>query len=387
MLHSKLGASSAKRWMNCPGSVQLIDSLKEEEKSSSAAALGTAAHALGETCLIEDTEPWMHEGEEFDGFEVDAEMVEAVTVYVDYVRLCVDKCVNPDVHIEAKVTLHQIDESMFGTCDCLIWDEDTGHLFVLDYKHGAGVYVGIEGNPQLRYYALGAVELLDLYDKVKTITVGIVQPRCVRDDDTPIRTMDLIPEDLWSFREELVEAVRCIKSKDAAFTEGDWCQFCKAKSACPARTAAMHKEAVACFAKVDELAGPVYNLPAPDSVTPEQRTKILDILDPLKKVMKWIEEVQDAAMKDHQDGVHTPHYDCVPTRKTRKWRNEKEAAEALKKLGEDAYTRKLKSVAAMSKITEVPEDLIETKQGWTLKRVEETSIEAAIRDFESLIEE
>ena len=48
--HAKFGASNAKRRMNCPGSLHAEAPFPDE--SSPYAELGTAAHELGEFCLI-----------------------------------------------------------------------------------------------------------------------------------------------------------------------------------------------------------------------------------------------------------------------------------------------------------------------------------------------
>ena len=51
--HAKLNASSAHRWIACPGCIRLIDSLPHgvSERTSRPASEGSAAHALGEWCL------------------------------------------------------------------------------------------------------------------------------------------------------------------------------------------------------------------------------------------------------------------------------------------------------------------------------------------------
>lgn len=72
--HSKIGASSMKRWAACPGSVKLSEGI--ESRSSVFAEEGTKAHELGEK--------WLTEGETaIAGYPVD--MVEHVSVYVDAV--------------------------------------------------------------------------------------------------------------------------------------------------------------------------------------------------------------------------------------------------------------------------------------------------------------
>ena len=49
MAHAKLSPSSAERWMSCPGSVALNEG--KDDKGSSYAAEGTAAHELAEKIL------------------------------------------------------------------------------------------------------------------------------------------------------------------------------------------------------------------------------------------------------------------------------------------------------------------------------------------------
>ncbi len=54
--HAVRNASGAKRWMNCPGSINMEHG--RPNNSSEAARLGTAAHALGEACLLDRSEAW-----------------------------------------------------------------------------------------------------------------------------------------------------------------------------------------------------------------------------------------------------------------------------------------------------------------------------------------
>ena len=89
-LHSKYGASSAERWLNCPGSIQLSETVPPQP-SSSAATKGTAAHKLGELALLDIGEPQTYLGKDItldDGtkYPVDQAMIDGVEVYVDYVR-------------------------------------------------------------------------------------------------------------------------------------------------------------------------------------------------------------------------------------------------------------------------------------------------------------
>ncbi|URA07049.1 hypothetical protein P9A47_gp81 [Xanthomonas phage Elanor] len=54
--HAVRNASGAKRWMNCLGSIRMEHG--RPNNSSPAARLGTAAHALGEACLLDGSQAW-----------------------------------------------------------------------------------------------------------------------------------------------------------------------------------------------------------------------------------------------------------------------------------------------------------------------------------------
>src|SRR5271166_6425074 len=86
--HSPLGASSAERWMECPGSVRLIQSLKIEGDSDEPdyRREGTAAHEAIAHCLRNNSDAWEVMGETFYDTVVSVEMADAIQVYLDTVR-------------------------------------------------------------------------------------------------------------------------------------------------------------------------------------------------------------------------------------------------------------------------------------------------------------
>ena len=102
----------------------------------------------------------------------DEEMEECACGYAEYVLSLVEEakktCKDPVVLIEQRLDFSRYVEEGFGTGDCVIIADGT--LYIIDYKHGKGVEVSAEGNPQMMLYALGALELFD----------GIYDMRCVR---------------------------------------------------------------------------------------------------------------------------------------------------------------------------------------------------------------
>ena len=159
--HSKLGASGAHRWMPCPGSVKQSKPLPREEESDYALE-GTGAHSLLSDCILKNVEPWTRAGQFIDvtnnlgkvsKWEVTNEMIEAVTIFMADIK---NTHPNPTAW-GAETAFHrpEIHESFYGTCD--FWAVEGTTLYVTDFKYGMGVVVEPEENPQLMYYAIGAL--------------------------------------------------------------------------------------------------------------------------------------------------------------------------------------------------------------------------------------
>lgn len=158
--HALLSASSSHRWLACPPSARLCENY--EDTGSEYAQQGTDAHSLCEHKLklslgMETKDPT--EGLAF----YDEEMEECACGYAEYVLSLVEEakknCKDPVVLIEQRLDFSRFVEEGFGTGDCVIIADGT--LYIIDYKHGKGVEVSAEGNPQMMLYALGALELFD----------------------------------------------------------------------------------------------------------------------------------------------------------------------------------------------------------------------------------
>ena len=162
--HAVLSASASHRWLHCPPSARLCETY--EDKGSDYAAEGTDAHELCEYKLrkalnMKASDPtenltWYSE-----------EMDDCANGYASYileqVEATKETCADPVVLIEQRVDFSRWVEQGFGTADCIIIADGT--LRIIDYKHGLGVLVSAEDNPQMKCYALGALELFDdIYD-------------------------------------------------------------------------------------------------------------------------------------------------------------------------------------------------------------------------------
>ena len=174
--HALLSASSSHRWLNCPPSARLCEGY--DDKGSDFAAEGTDAHALCEFKLrtalgLEAKDPT----EDLTWYN--SEMEECANGYVAFVMELVEEakktCPDPVVLIEQRLDYSKYVEEGFGTGDCVIIADGTLHI--VDYKHGRGVLVEADDNPQMKLYALGALELFDCIYDIDTISMTIYQPR------------------------------------------------------------------------------------------------------------------------------------------------------------------------------------------------------------------
>ena len=170
--HATLSASSSHRWLNCPPSARLCEAY--EDKGSDYAAEGTEAHALCEYQLKQSLGiPAENPIENLTWYNT--EMEDCAAGYAAYVVELLEAarqtCADPVVLIEQRVDFSRWVKDGFGTADCILIAD--GVLNIVDYKHGKGVKVSAEKNPQMMLYALGSLEIFDgIYD-IETVRMTI----------------------------------------------------------------------------------------------------------------------------------------------------------------------------------------------------------------------
>lgn len=327
--HAVLSASSSERWLHCPPSARLCESY--EDKGSDYAAEGTDAHEFCEYKLrkalgMEAQDPtenltWFNE-----------EMSDCANGYAAYVLEQVEAakqtCVDPVVLIEQRVDFSRWVESGYGTADCIIIADGT--LQIIDYKHGLGVLVSAEENPQMQCYALGALELFDgIYD-IDSVRMTIYQPR--RDN---VSTYELSKDELYRWADEVLKPTADLAfAGDGNFLCGEWCGFCKAKHDCRARANANM-----------ELAR--YDFKLPPLLTDEEVEEIISRVDDL---VAWATDIKDYALQQAISGKEWNGWKLVEGRSNRKYTNETAVAVAVTDAGFDPYERKVLGVTAMQKL-------------------------------------
>lgn len=300
--HSPLGASSMYRWRACPGSVKLCQGIKS--KPSSYAEEGTKAHEVAAKYL--ETGHWPEEA-------VDGDILDAVDVYVREVgKASVQK--ETELFVEKKFDLSSVHPLLYGTADAVVWDPRVKIMRVFDYKHGAGIPVEVEDNPQLLYYALGALLNLKVPAKhAKYVEVVIVQPRCPHPDGPVRKKIYSVMEVLIDFKDELFEAAKRTEAENAPLNSGDHCRFCPGAAICPL----LNQNAV-------EVAKEIFS--EVTSYDPEKLAKALHWLPTLEA---WIKQVRAFAYEEATQGRTPPGFKLVNKRATRRWNNEVDAADTM----------------------------------------------------------
>lgn len=327
--HAVLSASGSHRWLNCLPSARL--ELEFENSESNAAAEGTAAHALCEHKLKKALH--MRSKRPVSSYNTD-ELEEHSDAYVEFVmeqlELAKQSCTDPLILIEQRLDFSCYVPQGFGTGDCIIIGDKKLHI--IDFKYGMGVLVDAVGNPQMKLYALGALEIYDsLYD-IEEVSMTIFQPRRENVSTWTIPVKELKD---WAENDLRPKAKKAYEG-EGDYLPGEWCTFCRAAVKCRARAEEKLK-----------LAQMEFKLPPllTDS-------EIEEVLSKLSDLTKWANEIiayaTDAAVNH---GKEWNGFKVVEGRSVRKYKDEGAVAEAAKANGyKDIYRQSLITLTEMQKL-------------------------------------
>ena len=334
--------------MNCPGSVALYNQLTER-RTTEYALTGTLAHLVCELALVQGESPSKYLGEHLalgDGEHagtVTEAIVEAAKVYVDHVRFQHHKF-GGKLIVEQSFDLSWLYPGMFGRNDAAILPDGLfGTLRIFDYKNGRK-HVSAANNPQLMYYALGALGE-DNPLMVEKVICTIVQPNAMGKD--AIEEWEIMPEELYNWAYHVLRpAAEATAKPDAPCVSGDWCGFCDASALCRKR----QEEALALL---DAPAEPnaVATLPAIETLPPE-RIGLLSAFFTGEPFTAWVKSLAAEEQALLSRGVDIPGRKLVETtvRGNRKWADNEAVTEEFADLGGEILETKLKSPAQVEKL-------------------------------------
>lgn len=404
--HATLAPSAAHRWMVCPGSIAMEQPFPNV--SSSYAAQGTAAHELAGWCLANDEQPEDHLGlwidtkaehgnifvdltddegphEENRYWPIDDDMVEAVTVYTDFVRSLIARDPDAEFEIEQRLDMTHLHPDIFGTGDAVVYLPNLRELHLPDYKHGKGYAVEVANNPQPFLYGAGAARRYG-NRPIEKITLHLVQPRAPHPKG-PIRSYETDLFGLFEFEDDIKKAAKRVddarrdfeivfgplttgprgeswlddipreelERRRAELADAPWplvyleagehCGFCKAHAICPKARAAALELAQAEFNDTGEMTLPDFTQMDPDQMA--------TYMAQAEQVVAHFAAFKVYAHAEACAGRMPTGMKLVAKRATRKWRDADAVVDDLMIAGlgkADLYTEKLKSPAQVEKV-------------------------------------
>jgi hypothetical protein len=279
-------------------------------------------------------------------------MVDCANRYADYIQ---EQLKSPDavVLLEQKVDFSPWVPEGFGTCDCIIIQDET--LIIIDYKYGQGVPVSAVDNPQMKLYALGALNDYGFACDVKQVEMHIFQPRLDSISDDSLTADELLE---WAEKTVKPTAEKAFKGK-GNYSAGEQCRFCPHAGRC-------RKLKTVCTEYVE-----THDLRVGVPVLADFEIAEALKMEPL--ITLWLRKIKEQAFNMLMDGGTVPGYKLVEGKQgNRKWSDEIKVADVLKANGyslDDITETKLLSPSAMDKAlgkkraAELLEGLIERAPG------------------------
>jgi hypothetical protein len=302
--HSNIvGGSTAKRVMNCPGSVALVQKMPPQP-SNKYADEGTLLHNVIAEIVMSDKHPEDFLHTKYNDQVLTLDLIDNKLVPALAALDVIDPNKEMEIEAETRVGFGDLLPDVFGSTDLI--GRIGKRAVVLDWKFGDGVAVEVEENPQLMFYAAAAMRTEETkwaFDGVEEIEMVIVQP-------PQVKRWVTTPARIANFEKELIRAVKLAQQPNAELKIGDHCRWCAAKPICPQMTGAVDR---ALKTSIDGL----------DAPTISAYLKNADMLE------QWITDLRALALQMLDSGARLPDYKLVAKRAIRQWTDEDKAKVAL----------------------------------------------------------
>lgn len=339
--HAKLLPSAAERWLECPASIRM-ESQVPSQGSSVYTEEGTCAHELAELkaslrfelinrkTYESRLKKWVNRWPQYATHdETVAEMERHTDAYVELLSGFVEATPHSNVLLEQRLDTGV--PTCWGTTDAIVVSPTVVH--VVDFKYGQGVTVEAHGNPQLRLYALGALDTYgDVLGETEVVRITVHQPRL---DHT--LTEEITPEALREWREKKVLPIAEVAlTDDAPFGPSETaCWWCPASGRCQAQLEQVFAEPFT----------------VPEVLTPEDAAATLARVP---EVRKWLKAFEEAALTmAYSEGTQIPGYKVVLSGGKRAVRDHEAALKVLLEAGYDigeVSTTKARALGELEKL-------------------------------------
>ena len=335
------GGSTAKRVINCPGSVALVAKMPPKP-SSTYTDKGTLLHNIIASVLDSDTitpESLLgatYANETFTQDLLDEKILPALAA-LD----AIDPEGVMEYAVETVVGFGAYMPGVFGSADLL--GRLGNRAVVLDWKFGDGVAVDAEENEQGMFYSAAAMRTPAtqwVFDGAEEVEIIIVQPPAVKRWVTTVKRIK-------EFERSLKKAIKISTMPDAAIVVGEHCRWCAAKPTCPAMTGAVDR---ALKVQLDALDDNTLGAYAANAVL----------------LQGWIDDLNALVQTKIEKGYKIPGWKLVAKRGTRKWTKESDIVHWLDCKGLEAreiYNTEIRSPAQMEKVLKkrklaLPDELV-----------------------------
>jgi len=347
--HALLSASSAHRWLVCTAAPRYEELFPES--TSGYAEEGRLAHAICElktlkkftTAITPKTFTTRHNKLKKDPI-YSTEMEKTSDLYIEHLtERAMQYSSMPYVAAEVQVEFSEYVPEGFGTCDNIMIGGDT--ICITDYKHGKGVPVSAENNPQMKLYALGALKKYrPIYgDTIKKVIMTIDQPRL---SETP-SVSEITSDELYAWGESIKPIAEKAYMGLGEYVPGEHCRFCKGKSQCKAR------------ADVNSALEEFKNC-VPEALAEHDHgdniltdAEIGDLLTRGAELVSWYKDLEEYALGAILNGGSIPGYKAVAGRSNRTFSDQDAALSAVIAAGYDeslVYERKAKTLTEIEKL-------------------------------------
>lgn len=354
--HAILSPSAAHRWLHCTPAPRV--EAEFPETTSEYAEEGRLAHSVCElaakkkfTVMNNRTYNSRLKKLKADP-KWDDEMLSTAATYVEHLTEHAMRFEHaPYVALEVQVDITDYAPEAFGTCDCVMIGGD--ELIITDYKHGKGVPVSAQDNPQMLLYALGALKLYHpIYDDmIRRVSTYIDQPRLGSYDGASMTV-----EELLAWGESIKPKAAAAFMGTGEFAPGEWCRFCRAKAKCRAR--ANQNTALEDFKDCIPLGRSIPMQAEYDATGFKPSNCLTDeeigaLLVRAEGLVAWYNDLKEYALAACLNGKTIPGWKAVEGRSTRAWTDQDAALDALMAGGvEEAiiYDRVPKTLAQLEKV-------------------------------------